>query len=1125
MKAATTRWLHVNGRLLTGLLLMPVLSLAEEANLLHNGSFELGANERGVPVHWEGGRPNSLRLVDEPVAAGRHALRIERGGIAFQTVPVQAGRLYMVTLRAVTPFVEEPKAVRYRSYVRLELVPLPSGKKARRDIVSPFGNGTEFIPNALGLRAAEGTKRIRVTLSSTYGPCTIDDVQLVTYEDSSTHFRLKDLHLETELVRNGKSAARVVVPKSGLYDGSASKIVAKVRELTGFEQPVLRDADLDICGEQSLATNLVVLGNRSTSRVVSDFYDLYHVILDLRYPGKGGSVVRSLHDPFGDGHNVIFVGASDEAGMAKATAAFLRVLDEASAGGGSLTIGHLAKIELGSNVKIPETMTFNELRGMKPWGATNRTGGYGWTVISKTMSYYYLTGYESYAKELMRLAFPKDDQTLKDLASCGQDFRGAATMHEPLVNVYHYRAHLPVVYWDLIEESPFFTDEDRAKITLQFMKQVRHFSEAKNMGCEADTCLFPPKTVSTRHHSWAAMTFYTLGRYLSKSYPDYEWKRVKRSAEYFFSALYAQARVHNRGESSRLERLSTTLDAPFEYTLLSGRKEPLQVGSLHDQVRNLEILLDWKGNSWILRQTPTNLFNQMAYLLNEGRYATMRNLIRVSMPYFRPGRSFWPDKSALPTTPFGIDRWEIWRPTPEEQTFWSLLWEEPLREPERIARAASYRTSNDGRGDFLLLDAVHLGGIYHCFSLLEHVMDGDVLLLGQRTHLGFMSEGMAAAKQPKYALLKRHAAVGHSAAMTGLAPDFSFADWTRTILHRAGEYTLVVDGLTSRRNADVCNAEINWQLAPEAEPVLLGDGVAVIRPPINTDGPGAFELSALGDASVVFASNLPPENILRSSYDAVTLKNETPGSWLTITFELGQQVEGDLLAVFITGTNRGLVKVELDGQALAEHVNCHSMASGRLPKKIPLGRRRLSAGRHVLRLESLGPAPEGAAAFISFRALQVIGEVTPRDYVIGSADKTPMVIRDVGRAVGSSGAGGCLTATWYGSLGEGRTKLFFSLISRKTGAADMDAGQCLRLADSAAVLGLPKGSALAVCGAYEGVQADVAVVGTDHLAAYGVTHCGDFLRSSKPAHVDWSFSAGELVVETAAACQVVAAIE
>ena len=107
-------------------------------------------------------------------------------------------------------------------------------------------------------------------------------------------------------------------------------------------------------------------------------------------------------------------------------------------------------------------------------GAGKIGGGYGWTVLTKALDYYYLSGHEFYAKEFMRLAFPKDEQTLKDLASCGQDFRDAATKSEPLVNVYHYRAHLPVVYWDLVEESPFFSDEDRAKITLQFMKQVKH---------------------------------------------------------------------------------------------------------------------------------------------------------------------------------------------------------------------------------------------------------------------------------------------------------------------------------------------------------------------------------------------------------------------------------------------------------------------------------------------------------------------------------------------------------------------------------------------------------------------------------------------------------------------------
>ena len=481
MIACASQRLGTLGAVCVALLYGMTVCSAQEPNLLKNAAFRTDPDANGRPRHWEG-EPKLMQLVKSPYVQGRKAIRLERGGRLSQTVPAEAGRSYVVTVQADTIFYEEKGQFRYRSRAFAELAFLPSGEKARTEMVSPFGDCAELVPYAIGGTAPDGTQCVRVSIVTGAAPCVIGEARLVAYENSTEHFRLKDLHIDTAIVRDGRVAARIVVPESGVHDGSARKIAEKIRELTGVELPVVKDTGSDLCRGQRLTSSLIVFGNRNTNRVVGDLYDLYYCIIDLRYPGKGGSVVRSLHDPFGDGHNVIFVGASDAGGMEKATDAFVRVLDSAEASAGNLTVGYLADIEPGSDVAIPETMGFNDLRNVKPWDATNRTGGYGWTVITKAMAYYYLTGYEHYAKEFMRLAFPKDEQTFRDLKSCGQDFRGAVRKTEPLVNVYHYRAHLPIVYWDLIEESPFFSDEDRTKITGQFMKQVRKFVEDKNMG-------------------------------------------------------------------------------------------------------------------------------------------------------------------------------------------------------------------------------------------------------------------------------------------------------------------------------------------------------------------------------------------------------------------------------------------------------------------------------------------------------------------------------------------------------------------------------------------------------------------------------------------------------------------
>ena len=46
--------------------------------------------------------------------------------------------------------------------------------------------------------------------------------------------------------------------------------------------------------------------------------------------------------------------------------------------------------------------------------------------------------------------------------------------HDPLAGFYHYNAHMAILFWDLIEESPVFTDEERLKVTNAFARQLNH---------------------------------------------------------------------------------------------------------------------------------------------------------------------------------------------------------------------------------------------------------------------------------------------------------------------------------------------------------------------------------------------------------------------------------------------------------------------------------------------------------------------------------------------------------------------------------------------------------------------------------------------------------------------------
>ncbi|MBI2952641.1 hypothetical protein HYY27_11125, partial [bacterium] len=102
--------------------------------------------------------------------------------------------------------------------------------------------------------------------------------------------KLKDLHVRTELVKQGGPNVSIVTPASGAYDTLASRIQEAIEKRSGVRVPIAKD-DAPEAGVP-IRGNLIVLGNRSTNRTIEELYNRYFTLLDLWYPGPGGYEVR-----------------------------------------------------------------------------------------------------------------------------------------------------------------------------------------------------------------------------------------------------------------------------------------------------------------------------------------------------------------------------------------------------------------------------------------------------------------------------------------------------------------------------------------------------------------------------------------------------------------------------------------------------------------------------------------------------------------------------------------------------------------------------------------------------------------------------------------------------------------
>ncbi len=604
--------------------------------------------------------------------------------------------------------------------------------------------------------------------------------------------QLKPLCLETDVVRDGQARATIVVPASGAYDEPARRIVAAVEELTGVELPVVKDDSPDAA--LPLDGHAIALGNRSTNRQIGRLYDRYYTLLDLRYPGAEGHVVRTLHNPLGRGFNVIFAGASDRAGVERAADVLIERLREAAADR-AIRLGRLAAIRLGDGIEVPR-----DVREVETWGASagyGSVGYFGWNSLSKRLALYYMTGDEFHAREFLRLAFP-DEKAKQEIAEI--DGERIEDKDHPLSGPYHYNAHMMILLWDLVEESPAFSDEERLRVTRAFSEQVNHWA-----GSLRATAV--PRSVGSRHGQWDAISLYCLARYFRAHYPDPFWERAVEAARLHFGSLHDYAYVS--GENDNLFWYNTAIAPIFTYLVLTGDRVPLENGVVATLIRGQEALISGRAPDWALNSASIGYLHKAAYLTQDGRWLTYRDRTGVDLGVFRVGQSFWPEEHLKPEPPKDLlGKWTLHRLSkPKWESRGSGL---PLEESFEFG---SFRSRTDAGGDFLLLDGFNGASRnpYHTLAVLEMRLAGYTLLRGYLNQVITRVDGLMEPKIAMDAALERCDVIGSTALAVGQVPDAAYANWRRTIVQRIGRYALVVDELTFREDSPNADVSFEWE--------------------------------------------------------------------------------------------------------------------------------------------------------------------------------------------------------------------------------------------------------------------------------------------------------------------------
>jgi len=569
------------------------------------------------------------------------------------------------------------------------------------------------------------------------------------------------------------------------------KIRNAVRRCAKVALPVRRDA---VEADKLLAeTNVIALGNMATNPFIEQLYCRWYTLLDLKYPGKGGRVVRSLHNPYGTGHNVLLIGGSDDAGVDAAADAFAKELQP----GNPLKVGWLMDMRLAEGVTPPKIgeSVYGWRDSWRKDSKGNPTGYapatfFGWNPISIQGALYYMTGRKEYLDEFKRLALP-DPKNIPKALRTDDAFNDPAY---PLVDNYHYRVHLVDCVWDLIEESPLFSDEERLRIT-NLLLAHQNFFDPKDTYCKPD---------ASRHGMWHMVCIYTGSRYFAKYYPAERWTKRMDNVRRGFRAWIDSPKS---GCRDSLFWFNTGIEPAFEFYMLDGCKEFVHSGAARTLARGLEILWQGRDNDESNRSMPISLLHKSAYMLKDGRYIWLARKIGYDFNAFRIGQSFWPPESLTVEPPLDLVGKVSVQPLPKHR--WERIGKTiPLEEGFNFL---SYRSGLAPTDDFFQIDGFYGHGRtpHHVSPIYILRMNERLILYGYESQIVVRRQGMVENKVPMAAQLKQAVASGDVAYVRTHVPDMTFSTWDRHLLYLKGDYVLVVDTVAGRADGEY-DVSCNW---------------------------------------------------------------------------------------------------------------------------------------------------------------------------------------------------------------------------------------------------------------------------------------------------------------------------
>ncbi|MBI4550817.1 MAG: PQQ-like beta-propeller repeat protein [Candidatus Latescibacteria bacterium] len=642
--------------------------------------------------------------------------------------------------------------------------------------------------------------------------------------------QLKDLSLHTRLTGDSAPLACIVIPSGEPYPRLAQAIQRTVRAASGVQLPIRFDTDM--LPEEVRQTNVIVLGNLADNRLIETLYYQWYTLVDRSYPGPGGYVLHTIHDPWGTGRNVIIVGASDVEGIENAAAEFQQRLPSTK----DITLDRLHHVTFGSSLQPVQDYLLHlidqPLQG--DWGF-----GLRGELIGLYGLYYLISGIDAFAER-----FREGLLTMVELAP----------EQTPEVQV-HLRFFSKMILWDLLEETPVFTHQDRLTITNYLLRVLRSEEGFANSRFQEMLGTDAPRQ---NHQTILATGLLFGGQYFDKYYHLPEAKEWLQATDRLFAVF---ARYFKPACDCSDHGWRMTIPTAMLYGMVRGDMASFANRVIRRAAECAIICCNNLGRMPALGDCdhafyPTSLFAQAAHYYRDGRYTYMlrKRQTAADEPYrsFRlPGGDFdeferafdsgveprEPNEMAgIAVAPLDAHYYEM----PERyQTYARRLYGIPMPTANiplsRTFDKISLRTGFSVNDQYMLIDGT--GGGNHSYedanAIVEFSQYGKAFLVTEdslhwpsfRDHnvVTVTKDGLGATS-PSFAGLEHAVDFPTVGFLRTSLRDYNHVDWFRNIIWVKGRYFVILDELVTLQPGDYA-FQCHWKMIGQPS---LTDGMFMV---------------------------------------------------------------------------------------------------------------------------------------------------------------------------------------------------------------------------------------------------------------------------------------------------------